>query len=172
MTEHNFVAGDRVAFWDVNRPENRAEAVLVHCSETREGCSGLHMYNENDESLPFVDFNEAVVEHPEHFGYEIVTPFSEALPTVPGKYAEDYTARMAEAMPDIPEMIFDLLVEGMIESGEITPNNIWTLNEDGSWTDPEGTTKGVENNYMLVASNYKFKPVEGDTEASDDQPFA
>jgi hypothetical protein len=47
----------------------------------------------------------------------------------------------------------------MIETGEIPATSaVWKLNEDGTWTDPKGTTKGADKNWMLVAADYTFIP--------------
>lgn len=82
---------------------------------------------------------------------ELVTPFADRLPTEPGGYVNvpDGILEIAEA---IGINITDLL-------GDVA-DQTWTLNEDGTWTDADGESRGVEDNYILATNGLTFVKVD------------
>lgn len=138
----NFSAGDLVRISDAEHPERYVDAHLAEDDET----GVLFTFSVKHPDLP-QDNIDHVIEA--GFNVELVKPFVDSHPTVPGRYTEVSTKTANEIMEFI--------------TGEECPltddDYIWTLNEDGTWTDPEGETQEKSKNWILTVMGFEFEPV-------------
>ena len=136
-----FKAGDRI------RATNSGVTKKFYLVEV-EGV-GLVTYHPYDPSCPNVPFdtllrsNEKVPDSL-RIDYTLDLSVDDALPTTPGEYED--VARFL-FFKNFPE-----------EKGEYS-DNPWVLNEDGTWTSPDGDNSvPASDNWMLAAEGFEFIP--------------
>jgi hypothetical protein len=138
MAEFN--KGDKIRVTD---PESGASKTIWLAEDDETG--ELFTYHGLDPFAPNTELS-ALLASP----YEVTleTPFSEALPTVPGEYEDRIRQAMkVEALEFDPEFEFD----------EATYKP-WVLEEDGTWTAPNGETRPADQNWLLAANGFDFIP--------------
>lgn len=106
----------------------------------------LITYDGRDPFAPMVPL-DIILNDPE---LEVVleVPFAEALPTVPGNY-EDVVRK------EDKEFLLSQFEDYVLPESADKP---WVLNEDGTWTSPDGETRGAEDNWLLAVHGFNFIP--------------
>lgn len=108
----------------------------------------LFTYHGLDPFAPNVEL-DVLLEDPD-LEVELVTPFAGFLPTVPGNYEDKLRSELPEAF-----------LEGLTDDEKVLYDTPWVLNEDGTWTAPDGTSAPAENNWLLAVHGFEFSPWEG-----------
>jgi len=85
----------------------------------------------------------------EELRVELVKPAAERLPTEPGQYIE-----VNQIFAEIAE-IAGVSITDLIDPQDLN-GGVWTLNADGTWTDFNGASRPVANNWILAVSNSTF----------------
>jgi hypothetical protein len=140
----DFVQGDKIRLTLKDEPEASRTIWLVEDPERGE----LFTYDGTDPFAPQVPLS--VVLDDEDIEIALETPFNEALPTVPGEYEdrirEEAKVDLRSIEPDFP-----------FSENSFKP---WVLNEDGTWTSPDGETRPATDNWLLVVHGFEFFPWE------------
>lgn len=105
------------------------------------------------EEVVIYKYDEVV--NDENLTVELVKPFEERLPHTPGVYFEinDYLVEIAEALGGSVNEIFEAVA--------VENEAVWTLNEDGTWTDSTGATQPTTHNWILAVQGVAYFPVTG-----------
>lgn len=137
-----FNKGDQIRLTLKDHPQASRTIWLAEDVETGE----LFTFSGVDFFAPQVPL-EAVLSDPD-VDVALEVPFDQALPTAPGEYEDRQRLEdrefLLENVPDIdlPQHVF----------------KPWVLNEDGTWTSPDGETRPTSDNWLLVVNGMEFIP--------------
>lgn len=137
-----FNKGDLIRITIKDQPEASRTIWLAEDEDTSE----LFTYSGLDFFAPNVGLN--VILEDETLDVKLEVPFAEALPTVPGEY-EDRTRLEDRDFLLTTDPNYDLPDEAF---------KPWVLNEDGTWTSPDGETRPASDNWLLVVNGFDFIP--------------
>lgn len=162
MTEFN--AGDRIRT-SATSPEGMKVSKLLYLTKHPDN-GELYTFHPFDSSCPVIDFNKLLDDQahladddPFKITFELDRPVTDVVPTEPGDY-EDVTRYFAHKA-------------GLADPADAElSEKPWTLNEDGSWTAPDGERQGPEDNWLFGALAFNFVPwAERDTIPARFDPF-
>lgn len=120
----------------------------MYLHETEDGT--LVTYHPFDPFCPVVPFHDLLAERDRLLGtdseeilsFDIIESAEDVLPTVPGQYED---------------VIRYLLYMNGVGDTEFQ-SNPWTLNADGVWTAPDGSTRPADDSWILAAEGFRFVP--------------
>jgi hypothetical protein len=138
MTDFN--RGDQIRITIKDEPEASRTIWLA------ENDGELITYDGTDPYAPQVPLS--VVLEDDGLEVSLEVPFEDALPTVPGSY---------EDLVRFQDKEFLRSIDPDIDLGEHV-DLPWVLNEDGTWTSPDGETRSAEHNWLLVVNGFNFAP--------------
>lgn len=151
MTDFNYKRGDHLKFTATDEDGRKGtKHIYLHQSEDGQ----LVTYNPFDPRCPVVPFNESFVQNFFDLGgtIEVYKTAEQAVPTEPGEYEDVARYFMTESVRGTER---EIAVKALGEWYQETP---WVLNEDGTWTSPDGSTQPADANWTLAVEGFLFVP--------------
>lgn len=136
----DFKRGDKIR---ITHPDTKASKTIWLAEENGE----LFTYHPFDYMAPETPLDDLLASP---FIVSLETAFEDALPTVPGEYEDRVREEGKLALlSEVADYEFD--------EDTLKP---WTLNEDGTWTAPNGESRPITDNWYLAVNGFDFFPWE------------
>lgn len=156
----DFKFGDKISIAAVGADSYAVEAWVV---PSNDDIATAKKVTVNPQDQRQASYDLASVLGDDRFQVTRVASLEEQLPSEPGRYL----VVPGETIPMLKLLGYDRdnphtleLMNEIFGEDQVANNGIWTLNEDGTWTDPHGETRSKEWNCILVITEDDFVRVD------------